>query len=107
MTGETDHKLRGDYSRMCPDYTVDQEWDGYSEGEHELWRRLYRRQASLIPKYACDEFTDALEVLHFGEAIPRFDAINELAAAITGSRGGAGLVPDLTFFDHLANRASR
>ena len=36
MTGETDHNLRGDYSRMRPDYTVDQvvgaplvqEWGG-------------------------------------------------------------------------------
>jgi hypothetical protein len=32
VTGETAHNLRGDYSRMRPDYTVDQEWDGYSEG---------------------------------------------------------------------------
>ena len=34
MTGETDHKLRGDYSRMRPDYTVDQEWDRYPEADH-------------------------------------------------------------------------
>ena len=52
MTGETDHKLRGDYSRMRPDYTVDQDWDAYSSAEHELWRRLYARQGSLVPKYA-------------------------------------------------------
>ena len=44
MTGETGHKLRGDYSRIRPDYTVDQDWDAYSAGEHDLWRRLYRRQ---------------------------------------------------------------
>jgi phenylalanine-4-hydroxylase len=106
VTGETDHNLRGDYSRMRPDYTVDQEWEGYSQAEHELWRRLYRRQASLIPKYACDPFVTALEVLHFGEAIPRFDAINRKLAAATDWQLVAvpGLVPDLTFFDHLANR---
>jgi phenylalanine-4-hydroxylase len=106
MTGETDHKLRGDYSRMRPDYTVDQQWDAYTPQEHELWRRLYRRQESLVPKYACDEFTAALEVLNFGDAIPRFDATNDKLAAATDWRLVAvpGLVPDLTFFEHLANR---
>ena len=56
MTGETGHALRGDYSRMRPDYTVDQEWERYSEAEHDLWRRLYRRQMSLVPRYAGEEF---------------------------------------------------
>ena len=106
MTGETRHKLRGDYSRMRPDYTVDQDWDGYSQADHELWRRLYRRQESLVTKYACDEFNQALEVLDFSQAIPRFDAINRKLASATGWQLVAvpGLVPDLTFFEHLATR---
>ena len=106
MTGETGHKLRGDYSRMRPDYTVDQEWDAYTPIEHDLWRRLYARQTALIPNYACDEFIDALKVLDFGGGIPRFDAINAKLAPATQWRLAAvpGLVPDLTFFNHLANR---
>ena len=106
MTGETGHALRGDYSRMRPDCTVDQEWERYSEADHELWRRLYRRQASLIPTYACEEFTGALDALDFGSAVPRFDAVNLKLAAATGFELVAvpGLVPDLTFFDHLAHR---
>ncbi|HXF78070.1 MAG TPA: phenylalanine 4-monooxygenase [Usitatibacter sp.] len=106
MTGETGHKLRGDYSRMRPDYTVDQDWDAYSPQDHELWRRLYRRQLSLVPRYACDEFNDTLAVLNFGEGIPRFDAINAKLAPATRWQLVAvpGLLPDLTFFDHLANR---
>ena len=106
MTGETRHKLRGDYSRMRPDYTVDQDWDGYSQADHELWRRLYRRQESLVTKYACDEFNQALEVLDFSQAIPRFDAINKKLASASGWQLVAvpGLVPDLTFFEHLATR---
>jgi phenylalanine-4-hydroxylase len=106
MTGETEHKLRGDYSRMRADYTVDQDWDAYSEGEHELWRRLYRRQVALSPRYGCDEFSAALQVLDFGEAIPRFDAVNAKLARATGWQLVAvpGLVPDLVFFEHLANR---
>ena len=106
MTGETAHKLRGDYSRMRPDYTVDQAWDAYTVAEHDLWRRLYKRQAALIPNYACDEFIDSMNVLNFGEGIPRFDLINAKLGPATDWRLAAvpGLVPDLVFFDHLANR---
>ena len=63
MTGETGHSLRGDYSRMRPDYTVDQDWDAYSEAQHVLWRRLYQRQAGLVEKYACREFRETLASL--------------------------------------------
>jgi phenylalanine-4-hydroxylase len=106
MTGETGHRLRGDYSRMRPDYTVQQDWDAYTQAEHALWRRLYDRQAALVPDYACDEFRDALETLNFGGAIPRFDAINRMLAPAVDWQLVAvpGLVPDLVFFDHLAHR---
>jgi phenylalanine-4-hydroxylase len=106
VTGETNHALRGDYSAVRPDCTVDQDWDAYSEAEHELWRRLYRRQESLVARYACDEFNQALEVLDFSKAIPRFDAVNRKLGPATNWQLVAvpGLVPDLTFFEHLANR---
>jgi phenylalanine-4-hydroxylase len=106
VTGETGHKLRGDYSRMRPDYTVDQDWDAYAPGEHELWRRLYRRQESLVARYACPEFIEIMERLDFGAGIPRFDVINGKLAKATNWQLVAvpGLLPDLTFFEHLANR---
>ena len=106
MTGETGHALRGDYSRMRPDYTVDQDWEAYRPAEHELWRRLYARQLSLVPKYASEEFNATLATLDYGTGIPRFDAINEKLAPATRWRLVAvpGLVPDLVFFEHLANR---
>ena len=106
MTGETEHKLRGDYSRARPDYTVDQDWDAYSSAEHDLWRRLYARQLSLVPRYASEEFCDTMGSLQYGDGIPRFDVINEKLAPATHWRLAAvpGLVPDLVFFEHLANR---
>jgi phenylalanine-4-hydroxylase len=106
MTGETVHKLRGDYTRMRADYTVDQDWEAYSPAEHELWRRLYRRQESLVAKAACDEFRATLDTLNFGEGIPRFDVINRKLAAATNWQLVAvpGLVPDITFFEHLSAR---
>jgi len=106
VTGETGHKLRGDYSRMRPDYTVDQDWDAYSRREHDLWRRLYERQMGLVPRYASDEFCDTLATLNFAEGIPRFDAINRMLGPKTNWQLVAvpGLLPDLDFFDHLAHR---
>ena len=106
MTGETDHKLRGDYTRMRPDYTVDQDWDAYKPAEHDLWRRLYARQSALVPKHASEEFNDTLAGLDYGKGIPRFDRINEKLGPATDWKLVAvpGLVPDLVFFEHLANR---
>jgi phenylalanine-4-hydroxylase len=91
---------------MRPDCTVDQAWGAYSEAEHELWRRLYRRQADLVPRFACDEYIASLAKLDFGRGIPRFDAVNTRLARATGWQIVAvpGLVPDFTFFDHLAHR---
>jgi phenylalanine-4-hydroxylase len=106
LTGETGHNLRGDYSRIRPDHTVDQDWEACTPEQHELWRRLYARQAALLPGYACDEFRDALATLDFGAGIPRFDAINRKLKPATNWELVAvpGLVPDLTFFEHLAHR---
>jgi phenylalanine-4-hydroxylase len=106
VTGESAHRLRGDYSRMRPDHTVDQSWEAYTPEEHALWRRLYRRQQALVPRYACEPFIEALAHLDFGEAIPRFSDVNAKLGVATRWQLVAvpGLVPDLVFFEHLANR---
>ncbi len=106
MTGETTHNLRGDYSGMRPDYTVEQAWSAYTPAEHALWRRLVARQAALVPRYACREFIGSLAALDFGEAIPRFDAVNARLARATRWQIVAvpGLLPDRVFFGHLAGR---
>jgi phenylalanine-4-hydroxylase len=106
VTGETTHNLRGDYSRMRPDHTVEQVWSAYSPAEHDLWRRLYARQAALLPKHACVEFIDSVAVLDFGAGIPRFDEVNPRLARATNWQIVAvpGLLPDRVFFEHLAGR---
>ncbi len=106
MAGQTDHALRGDYSQMRPDYTVEQDYSRYSASEQDLWKRLYARQSALVPKYACDEFIDILGALNFGAGIPHFDEINAKLKPATGWTLVAvpGLLPDDVFFTHLANR---
>jgi phenylalanine-4-hydroxylase len=98
--------LRGDYSRIRPDYTVDQPWARYSAAEHDRWRRLYARQMALMPSHAAPEFSHCLARLDAAGGIPDFARVNEELSAATGFRIVAvpGLIPDDVFFDHLAHR---
>jgi phenylalanine-4-hydroxylase len=99
-------KLRGDYSKAGPDFSVEQDWGAYTAGEHALFRRLYERQAKLVARYACPEWIEAIGRLEAGRGIPRFDEINRSLVKATGWRIVAvpGLIPDEPFFTHLANR---
>ena len=106
MAGQTDHPLRGDYSQIRADYTVEQDYSRYTPEEQDLWKRLYARQSALVPQYACNEFIDSLNTLNFGAGIPHFNEINAKLQPATGWTLVAvpGLVPDDVFFTHLANR---
>lgn len=102
----TSHKLRGDYENMASDYTIKQPYNSYTDEEQERWRFLYNRQKDLLPGYACEEFIEGLDKLNASHAIPRLDDASEILQAATGWRLVAvpGLIPDITFFDHLANK---
>lgn len=102
----TAHGLRGDYSKMRPDWTVDQPGDVYSEADHALWRLLYQRQTQLVKDYAAPAFVTALAAMDCADAIPSFDALNRRLRKATGWEVVAvpGLVPDDVFFAHLANK---
>jgi phenylalanine-4-hydroxylase len=98
--------LRGDYSSADEHYVVAQDWAAYTEQQHALWRKLYQRQARLVPGRACDAFIDSLAKLDAADGIPQFERTNEALHRATGWRLVAvpGLVPDQTFFEHLAGR---
>lgn len=102
----TAHGLRGDYSAMRPDWTVDQPVDAYTQEQHALWRRLYRRQSGLVADYAAPAFVTGIGEMDCADAIPRFDALNARLRKATGWEVVAvpGLVPDDIFFAHLANK---
>ena len=93
-----------------PVYTtavVEQPWEGYSEVEHNTWATLFERQMALLPGRACDEFFDGLARLGMNAyTIPRFADLNPILKATTGWELIAvqGLLPELAFFEHLANR---
>jgi phenylalanine-4-hydroxylase len=93
-----------------PVYTtavVEQPWDGYTETDHDVWRTLFRRQRDILVGRACDEFLVTQDEMGIGEnAIPKFSDLNRQLAAKTGWQiiGVEGLLPELVFFEHLANR---
>ena len=93
-----------------PVYTtavVEQPWLDYSADDHATWGTLYSRQRELLAGRACDEFLQAQDAMGMdAHAIPRFEQLNEVLGAATGWTlvGVEGLLPELDFFDHLANR---
>ncbi len=99
--------LRGDYSRAGADYTVTQDWRGYSAEEHALWSLLFRRQSELVTGYAAPEFQRGVFALGASSSsIPRFEDTNRVLDELTGWQIVAvpGLIPEQNFFDHLAHR---
>ncbi|CAN5564057.1 phenylalanine 4-monooxygenase [soil metagenome] len=104
--GASERPPRGDYSRALPDYTCAQNHTGYTAADHDTYRRLYERQASLLPGLASDEFIAMLPSLGAKDCIPHFDEINVRLRKATGWEIVAvpGLIPEVPFFTLLANR---
>ncbi|MGB0133005.1 phenylalanine 4-monooxygenase [Dokdonella sp.] len=93
-----------------PVYTtavVDQPWDSYTAEDHATWATLFRRQREILKGRACNEFIENQKRFRMTpDQIPRFEELNEVLAKTTGWQliGVEGLLPELTFFEHLANR---
>jgi len=104
--GASTHAVRGDYSHMRPDYTVDQDYASYSDADQDRWRRLYARQMRLVPGRACPEFLRVIETLGYDSGVPRFDEVNGRLERATHWQvvGVPGLLPEQVFFGHLAER---
>lgn len=89
------------------DWTIPQDWASYSAEEHATWDRLFARQAGMLPDRVVPAFIEGLDVLRMTRpGIPDFDELNDRLFSATGWQVVAvpGLVPDETFFDHLAHR---
>ena len=88
-------------------FTIEQNWQGYSQEEHAIWRLLFERQQRLLVGRACREYLEGLGMLGVAaDGIPDFRGLSEVLDHATGWRIVAvpGLVPDDVFFAHLARR---
>ena len=104
--GQGNRAPRGDYACARSDYTCDQDWGAYSAADHDLYRRLYERQAAQLPGLACDEFIEAVQHLGSPLHIPRFDALSDTLFHATRWEVVAvpGLIPEEAFFALLSQR---
>ena len=86
---------------------IEQPWDDYGDEDHATWATLYARQREVLKGRACDEFIAAQDAMGMTpDRIPKFAELNEVLSKATGWTliGVEGLLPELDFFDHLANR---
>ena len=86
---------------------VEQPWDDYIDVDHGVWKALYQRQRELLVGRACDEFLAAQDAMGMTpERIPKFTDMDAALREATGWAlvGVEGLLPELDFFEHLANR---
>jgi len=86
---------------------VEQPWADYSDSDHDVWRQLYERQRQILVGRASDEFLVAQDAMGMTpDRIPKFSDLNRVMRDATGWEliGVEGLLPELDFFDHLANR---
>jgi phenylalanine-4-hydroxylase len=98
--------LRGDYSHAAPDYTVNQDYARYTEGDQEIWRTLFSRQQPLLEQYAAPEVLHGIDTLGASaDRIPDFAEASAKLSALTGWRIVAvpGLIPEQHFYEHLAH----
>ena len=95
---------------VVPVYTtgvVDQPWANYSADDHAVWATLFERQQKILVGRASDEFLRQQKAMGMTpDRIPKFEDLNRMLRATTGWElvGVEGLLPELVFFDHLANR---
>src|ERR1700694_12054 len=78
------HALRGDYSAIQPDYSVQQPFEHYTDVEHDRWRRLYGRQMELMPRYAANEFVANIERLDVAGGGTAFSWVHKTHASVGG-----------------------
>lgn len=104
--GQGERPPRGDYAAARTDYTCEQDWAAYSAADHDLYRRLYERQAAQLTGFACDEFIDAVKYLGTPSRIPRFDELSDKVYSATKWEVVAvpGLIPEEAFFSLLSQR---
>jgi len=104
--GQGDRPPRGDYAAARADYTCEQDWLAYSASDHDLYRRLYERQAAQLPGLACEEFISAVAHLGSPSHIPRFEALTDKVYRATKWEVVAvpGLIPEEAFFSLLSRR---
>lgn len=84
-----------------------QEYNKYTEEDHQVWKKLYLRQMKILPALAENDFMIGINSIGFNEEkIPSFNLLDEKLMAITGWSLApvVGLIPNKEFFELLKSK---
>jgi phenylalanine-4-hydroxylase len=96
-----------DYVPARADWLIDQNWESYSSEDHQIWAKLYKDMLLKLPGKSSKLFQAGIERLQLDATqIPNFVNLSARLKKYAGFEVVAvpGLIPDLVFFEHLANR---
>ena len=84
-----------------------QEYDKYSQEDHEVWNILYSRQISQVKSLASEAYTQGVDYCQFeSDKVPNFANVNQLLEQKTGWKIFVvpGLIDNKPFFEHLSRK---
>lgn len=84
-----------------------QEYDKYTESDHQIWSALYDEQMKQLPTMATQSFLDGAKKVGFESShVPRFTLVNDALKNETGWTVYVvpGYVDNKPFFTHLGNK---
>jgi len=90
-----------------PSIPVRQNWDSYTDADHEVWRILYARRMKELRSTASNVFLEGAELIGLSETqIPNLADVNARLMARTGWSAVpvGGFLPAPEFFKSLAER---
>ncbi|MFG0326662.1 MAG: phenylalanine 4-monooxygenase [Phycisphaerales bacterium JB037] len=94
--------------QINPDrFYVQQNWDRYTDENHEVWATLSRRRLESLEAQASEVFLNGVRLLGFDrEFVPRLEDVNAKLHPLTGwqSKAVPGYLPAKAFFACLAKR---
>src|SRR5271170_4543137 len=90
-----------------PDVFISQDWNSYTDEDHEVWNTLYERRMKQLRVVAAGAFLEGLESSGIGpHRVPDFRIVNRRLKQLTGWRivPVNGFLKGETFFACLAER---
>jgi len=104
--GEAAANLPGDQIDI-ESLTISQNWERYSDEDHEVWKILFERRMEQLETAASNVFLDGMRAINLQpERVPPLTDVNARLAPLTGwsSHGVPGYLPPKAFFAFLAQR---
>ncbi len=104
--GEAAADLPGDQIDI-DSLTISQNWDRYTDEDHEVWRILFKKRMEQLETEASNVFLDGMRAIKLTpDGVPKLSDVNACLAPLTGwsSHGVPGYLPSKAFFAFLAHR---